>query len=128
MKAEDEGEMAWEETVLKPDELADIFRRVNSTDALDYVKPIMEAQAEATWDAAFDEGYMEGVTRTTEVTDSTYGDMLEGVREQARFEGRREVVGWVQSHHLIEPSPDSITRFAPFYQIKQAALKEWGVE
>jgi len=38
----------------------------------------------------------------------------------------REVVKWIQSHQLVEPSPDSITRFAPFYQIDQAELKELG--
>jgi len=37
--------------------------------------------------------------------------------------GMRFVVEWIQSHQLIEPTPDSITRFEPFYQISKAKLK-----
>lgn len=42
--------------------------------------------------------------------------------------GIREVVEWIESHQLIEPSKDSLTRFEPFYQIEQVKLKEWGIE
>ena len=39
--------------------------------------------------------------------------------------GIEEVVAWIRSHQLIEPSDDSVTRFEPFYQIEQAKLKKW---
>lgn len=45
--------------------------------------------------------------------------------------GIKEVVEWVQSHTLIKPNKDSLTKFTPFYQIEEQELgkkcKEWGV-
>ena len=34
------------------------------------------------------------------------------------------VVKWIKSHQLIEPDKDSVTRFAPFYQIEKKELSE----
>ncbi len=39
--------------------------------------------------------------------------------------GIKEVVKWIESHQLIKPDKNSITRFEPFYQIKEVELKEW---
>lgn len=42
--------------------------------------------------------------------------------------GIKEAMKWIESHQLIEPDKDSITRFEPFYQIEQRELKELGLK
>ncbi len=47
--------------------------------------------------------------------------------KKAHQAGIKEVVEWIESHPLIEPDKNSLTRFEPFYQIEQSKLKELGI-
>jgi len=95
--------MNWEETVI--DTIPIIDKWLSGELESRHVAPaIAESQAKATWEA-----------REPEI-------------EQARLEGIREVVEWIQSHRLVEPDPDSISMFAPYYHIEQAQLEEWRIE
>jgi len=101
-----ESKMTWEDTVLSGWEVLAV--QVGSMTCDDNTKSLIEAQTKKTWDAAYKEGQRNSCINYEIGLDA----------------GRREVVEWIQSHQLIEPSPDSITRFAPFYHIEQAKLKK----
>ncbi len=48
--------------------------------------------------------------------------------KSGKVTGIKEVVEWIESHPLIEPHEDSLTRFEPFYQIEKRELKEWSIK
>ncbi|MFH1231240.1 MAG: hypothetical protein V1709_07055 [Planctomycetota bacterium] len=51
--------------------------------------------------------------------------MIDANEESIKREGTREMVKWIESHSLIKPNKDSLTKFEPFYQIEQRELKKY---
>ena len=57
-------------------------------------------------------------------SDKKWRQILKDSVALAELSGKEEVMEWIETHQLIEPAKDSITRFEPFYQIEKAKLKE----
>ena len=45
--------------------------------------------------------------------------------ETAYQAGAKDTIRWIESHPLIKPDENSITRFEPFYQIEQKELENY---
>lgn len=56
-----------------------------------------------------------------------YCDLTCGIRTAwlNYLEGVKEMVEWIESHELISPDKDSLTRFEPFYQITKNELSRF---
>ena len=116
--------MEAKDTVMKDEEIAGITQKILGDElpelndynwtVSDVERAIAQAQAEISFKA--------GQEQSTVIAEL---DAMERGYQAGKEDGIKEVVEWIETHQLIKPDKDSLTRFEPFYQIGEKELRKW---
>ncbi len=122
--------LGWKDTVMRPEEMGELI--IHPGEEVQDV--VAKAQAEITWPIAEKAGVRKGYSAGK--IDGQYTNHKRHGKKmvQARQEGRREVVEWIESHSELHAMPYLDYECAwldgqrSFYEDElQAKLKEWGL-